>query len=51
MSSVVCITGASGYIASHIVAQCLEKGMTVRATVRDPTAAEKVDHLKARLSD
>ena len=46
MSSVVCITGASGYIASHIVAQCLEKGMTVRATVRDPTAAEKVDHLK-----
>ena len=47
MPATVCITGASGYIASHIVAQCLEKGMTVRGTVRDPAAAEKVRHLLA----
>eukprot|EP00435_Cladocopium_sp_Y103_P029019 s900_g7.t1 len=32
---VVCVTGASGFIASHIVKQMLEKGHTVRGTVRD----------------
>eukprot|EP00040_Diaphanoeca_grandis_P002940 m.23176 g.23176 ORF g.23176 m.23176 type:complete len:319 (+) comp14101_c0_seq1:71-1027(+) len=43
----VCVTGASGFIASHIVAQLLEKGWQVRATVRDPTNLKKVAHLKA----
>ena len=42
---IVCVTGASGYIASHIVAQLLEKGYTVRGTVRDPANLEKVGHL------
>lgn len=41
----VCVTGASGFIASHIVAQLLQKGYTVHATVRDPTNEEKVAHL------
>ncbi|MQL72423.1 hypothetical protein Taro_004726 [Colocasia esculenta] len=33
---VVCVTGASGYIASWLVKLLLEKGYTVKATVRDP---------------
>ncbi|XP_020206223.1 cinnamoyl-CoA reductase 1 [Cajanus cajan] len=42
---VVCVTGASGYIASWIVKFLLQRGYTVRATVRDPSNPEKVDHL------
>jgi NADPH:quinone reductase-like Zn-dependent oxidoreductase len=34
---VVCVTGASGYIASWIVKFLLQHGYTVRATVRDPS--------------
>jgi len=34
----VCVTGASGYIASHIVAQLLERGYHVRGTVRKTAA-------------
>jgi len=30
----VCVTGASGYIASHIVHQLLQKGYRVHGTVR-----------------
>ncbi|TKY67824.1 Cinnamoyl-CoA reductase 1 [Spatholobus suberectus] len=41
----VCVTGASGYVASWIVKFLLQRGYTVRATVRDPTNPEKVDHL------
>lgn len=33
---VVCVTGAGGYIASWIVKLLLEKGYTVRGTVRNP---------------
>ena len=32
---IVVVTGASGYIGSHIVANLLSKGKRVRATVRD----------------
>lgn len=32
---VVCVTGASGYIASWIVKLLLHRGYTVKATVRD----------------
>ena len=41
------VTGASGYIGSHIVANLLSKGMHVRATVRDKNDPERVDHLKS----
>ena len=34
MTQTVCVTGASGFIAAHIVKQLLEKGYRVRATVR-----------------
>lgn len=33
---VVCVTGAAGFIASWIVKLLLEKGYTVRGTVRNP---------------
>ncbi|XP_033141708.1 cinnamoyl-CoA reductase 1 isoform X2 [Brassica rapa] len=42
---VVCVTGASGYIASWIVKLLLQRGYTVRATVRDPNNQKKTDHL------
>ncbi|VVA90397.1 unnamed protein product [Arabis nemorensis] len=44
---VVCVTGASGYIASWIVKLLLLRGYTVRATVRDPKDQKKTDHLLA----
>ena len=33
----VCVTGASGYIASYLVKLLLLRGYTVHATVRDPS--------------
>lgn len=41
----ICVTGASGFIASHIVEQLLAAGHRVRGTVRDP-ASEACSHLK-----
>lgn len=35
-SETVCVTGASGFIGSWLVMRLLERGYTVRATVRDP---------------
>jgi len=42
---VVCVTGASGFIASHLVKQLLERGYHVRATVRNKEDKEKNQHL------
>ncbi|KAI9073715.1 hypothetical protein K1719_044314 [Acacia pycnantha] len=41
----VCVTGASGYVASWLVKILLLRGYTVNATVRDPNDPKKVDHL------
>ncbi|XP_076930328.1 phenylacetaldehyde reductase-like [Bidens hawaiensis] len=41
----VCVTGASGYIASWLVKFLLEQGYTVKASVRDPKDPKKTDHL------
>ncbi|KAE9620238.1 putative cinnamyl-alcohol dehydrogenase [Lupinus albus] len=41
----VCVTGASGYIASWLVKFLLQRGYTVRATVRDPCNLKKIEHL------
>lgn len=41
----VCVTGASGYIASWLVKFLLQRGYTVKATVRDLNDQKKVDHL------
>ena len=43
----VLVTGASGYIGSHIVANLLSKGRAVRGTVRDASDPERVEHLRA----
>lgn len=43
----VCVTGASGYIASHIVKQLLERGYTVRGTVRNADDRAKYGWLKS----
>lgn len=41
------VTGASGYLATELVKQLLEKGYEVRATVRSVSAKEKVRHLES----
>ncbi|MBW2523934.1 MAG: NAD-dependent epimerase/dehydratase family protein [Deltaproteobacteria bacterium] len=43
----VCVTGASGYIGSHLVRLLLQRGYRVRATVRDAADDTKTAHLKA----
>ncbi|KAK4488610.1 hypothetical protein RD792_004377 [Penstemon davidsonii] len=44
---VVCVTGASGYVASWLVKLLLDHGYTVKATVRSLSDPSKVGHLKA----
>lgn len=41
----VCVTGATGYVAGHIVARLLAAGHTVHATCRDPKSKSAVGHL------
>ena len=41
------VTGANGYIASHVVDQLLKQGHHVRGTVRSLDDKEKVDALKS----
>lgn len=41
----VLVTGASGYIASWIVNDLIERGHTVHGTVRDPAKTSSVAHL------
>ncbi|GLT84205.1 hypothetical protein SLE2022_024510 [Rubroshorea leprosula] len=44
---VVCVTGASGFIASWIVKLLLQRGCIVKATVRNPNDRKKTEHLLA----
>ncbi|KAK9913035.1 hypothetical protein M0R45_036861 [Rubus argutus] len=44
---VVCVTGASGFIASWLVKLLLQRGYTVKATVRDPNDQKKTEHLRS----
>jgi len=41
----VLVTGGTGYMASWIIKMLLEDGISVNATVRDPSDADKVQHL------
>ncbi|KAL7174189.1 hypothetical protein ACSBR2_033444 [Camellia fascicularis] len=43
----VCVTGGSGFIASWLVKLLLQRGYTVRASVRDPFDPKKTEHLLA----
>ena len=45
LTAPVLVTGATGYVAGHIVRRLLEEGYTVHAAVRDPDNATKVQHL------
>lgn len=47
VGTTVCVTGASGYIASWLVKLLLNRGYTVKASVRDPSDPKKTDHLLA----
>jgi dihydroflavonol-4-reductase len=46
-SKPVLVTGGSGYVASWIIKMLLEQGISVHATVRDPSDSMRVDHLEA----
>ena len=41
----VCVTGASGFIGTHIIRELLARGYRVRGTVRDVNDQAKVAHL------
>jgi dihydroflavonol-4-reductase len=42
---VVCVTGATGYLAGHIILQLLDKGHVVHGTVRSLKQTSRVAHL------
>ena len=44
-SEPVMVTGATGYVAGHIVKRLLEAGVVVHAAVRDPSREEKLKYL------
>jgi len=41
----VCVTGASGFVGSHVTRELLQRGYHVRATVRDPNDDSRTAHL------
>ncbi|NKY28819.1 SDR family oxidoreductase [Nocardia gamkensis] len=45
MSTRVTVTGATGFVAGHVIAELLEHDYAVRATIRDLTGAGKRAHL------
>jgi nucleoside-diphosphate-sugar epimerase len=45
-SGVIAVTGASGFIGSHVVKTLLSRGFTVRAVVRDANDAGKTQFLR-----
>ena len=47
----VMVTGANGYVASWLVKQLLEDGITVHAAVRNPAKKEKYAHLDVKLAE
>jgi len=45
-NQIVVVTGATGFIASHIITFLLKEGFTVRGTVRDAKDTKKTEFLK-----
>ena len=50
-ATVVLVTGASGFVATHVCYQLLQKGYKVRGTVRDPTNEKKCKPLRELCPD
>lgn len=46
----VLVTGATGYVAGVLIKELLEEGVTVHATVRDPSKTDRFEHL-TKLAD
>ena len=46
MGRVVAVTGANGYIGSHVVQILLDRGYHVRAGAREPHNTERIGHLE-----
>nr|ADD09575.1 anthocyanidin reductase [Trifolium repens] len=42
-----CVIGGTGFVASMLIKQLLEKGYAVNTTVRDPDSPKKISHLVA----
>jgi dihydroflavonol-4-reductase len=45
VSTPVLVTGATGYVAGRVVEQLLAAGLTVHATVRDPSKTDRLTYL------
>lgn len=43
----VLVTGATGYVAGVVIRRLLEEGVTVHATVRDPSKTDRLEALQA----
>jgi dihydroflavonol-4-reductase len=41
----VCVTGAAGYLASHVIVHLLRAGYNVRGTIRCDITSDRVAHL------
>ena len=48
-SGPVAVTGATGYVAGHVIRELLERGATVHGTARDPSNEAKVGHPRMRI--
>lgn len=44
--TIVLVTGASGYLGSHVVKSLLARGYNVRGTVRSTSNKAKIGHLQ-----
>ena len=49
--SPVCVTGATGYVAGVLISRLLDRGLTVHATVRDPSKKERTQYLQDKADE
>jgi dihydroflavonol-4-reductase len=47
MSDLVLVTGASGYLAGHVITELVDHGFRVRGTIRSTAHTRALDHLPA----